>query len=104
VSPLLPRWGGRGDELGQADRFGAGRGGADHFIACEPGGHCVSPEEFRSLHAADEARLDARGAVFLCRAYRFAGDIGAGFVQALPRVLAIVDDLFMPLVAVNRLS
>jgi hypothetical protein len=36
--------------------------------------------------------------------YRFAGDIGAGFVQALPRVLAIVDDLFMPLVAVNRLS
>ena len=71
------------------------RGGADHFIACEPGAHCVSPEEFRSLHAADEARLDARGAVFLCGAYRFAGDIGAGLVQALPPVLSLpasIDD------------
>jgi AraC-like DNA-binding protein len=71
------------------------RGGRDHFVAFEPGAHCVLPEEFRSLHAADEGRLDARGAVFLCGAYRFAGDIGAGLVEALPPVLplpASIDD------------
>jgi AraC-like DNA-binding protein len=71
------------------------RGGPDHFIACEPGARCVSPEEFRSLHAADEGRLGTRGAVFLCGAYRFAGDIGAGLVEALPPVLplpASIDD------------
>ena len=71
------------------------RGGRDHFIACQPGAHCVSPDEFRSLHAADEGRLGARGTVFLCGAYRFAGDIGAGLVEALPPVLplpASIDD------------
>jgi AraC-like DNA-binding protein len=71
------------------------RGGPDHFIACQPGAQCVSPDEFRSLHAADEEKLGARGAVFLCGAYRFAGDIGAGLVEALPPVLllpASIDD------------
>ena len=71
------------------------RGGPDHFVAFEPGAHCVSPEEFRSLHAGDEGRLDARGAVFLCGAYQFAGDIGAGLVAGLPPVLSLpasIDD------------
>ena len=71
------------------------RGGPDHFIASEPGADCVSPDEFRSLHAADEGRLDNRGAVFLCGAYRFAGDIGARLLEELPQVLSLpasIDD------------
>ena len=53
------------------------RGGPDHFVAHEPGARCVLPGEFRSL-PADDAALSAPGsAVFLCGAYRFAGDIGA---------------------------
>ncbi|MFZ6648467.1 AraC family transcriptional regulator [Undibacterium sp. TJN25] len=65
------------------------RGGPDHFIAHEPGALCVSPEDFRIQHAADEEKLDPRAAIFLCGAYRFAGDIGAGLVNALPPVLSI---------------
>jgi AraC-like DNA-binding protein len=71
------------------------RGGPDHFVAHEPGATCVSPDEFRRLHAAGEVELGAQGAVFLCGAYQFAGDIGAGLVDALPGVLAFpasVDD------------
>jgi AraC-like DNA-binding protein len=65
------------------------RGGRDHFIAHEPGARCVSPEDFRTRHSADEAKLDSRAAVFLCGAYRFAGDIGTGLINALPPVLLI---------------
>jgi AraC-like DNA-binding protein len=79
------------------------RGGRDHFIACQPGAHCVSPDEFRSLHAADEERLGARGAVFLCGAYRFAGDIGAGLVEALPPVLPLPASIDDPVHGVVRL-
>jgi AraC-like DNA-binding protein len=71
------------------------RGGPDHFLASEPGARCVPPEEFRSLHAADKERPDGNGAVFLCGAYRFAGDIGAGLLRALPPVLSLpasIDD------------
>jgi AraC-like DNA-binding protein len=71
------------------------RGGPDHFIAHEPGAACVSPDEFRRLHPIDEVELGPQGAVFLCGAYRFAGDIGAGLIDALPAVLAFpasVDD------------
>jgi AraC-like DNA-binding protein len=71
------------------------RGGPDHFVAHQPGAPCVSPDEFRLRHAADHSELDVRGAVFLCGAYQFAGDIGAGLVDALPPVLAFpasVDD------------
>jgi AraC-like DNA-binding protein len=64
------------------------RGGSDHFIAHEYGAACVSPDEFRLRHAVDSGELDGRGAVFLCGAYQFAGDIGAGLVEALPPVLA----------------
>jgi AraC-like DNA-binding protein len=65
------------------------RGGPDHFIAHEPGALCVLPEDFRSLHSQGETERDPRAAVFLCGAYRFAGDIGAGLVNALPPVLSI---------------
>jgi AraC-like DNA-binding protein len=71
------------------------RGGPDHFVAHEPGADCVSPAEFRSLHADDWRGLDRRSAVFLCGAYRFAGDIGRGLVEALPPILSLpagVDD------------
>lgn len=64
------------------------RGGPDHFVAHEPGATCVSPDEFRRQHAASERELSAEGAVFLCGAYQFAGDIGAALVDALPPVLA----------------
>jgi len=71
------------------------RGGPDHFVAHQPGAHCVSPAEFRSRHAGDAGLPDQRSAVFLCGAYRFAGDIGRGLVAALPPVLSLpasVDD------------
>ena len=71
------------------------RGGTDHFVAHEPGAVCVSPDEFRRLHAAGDVELGAQAAVFLCGAYQFAGDVGAGLVDALPPVLAFpasVDD------------
>jgi AraC-like DNA-binding protein len=73
------------------------RGGPDHFIACEPGAHCVSHEEFRSLNPADEDRIGADGAVFLCGAYRFAGDIGAGLIEALPPVLSVPSSIDDPI-------
>jgi AraC-like DNA-binding protein len=73
------------------------RGGPDHFIAHEPGARCVLPEDFRTLHSADEANLDARAAVFLCGAYRFAGDIGAGLVGALPPVFSIPSRMENPI-------
>jgi AraC-like DNA-binding protein len=71
------------------------RGGPDHFIAHEPGARCVLPGEFRSLPDGDAALSAPGSAVFLCGAYRFAGDIGAGLVSALPVVLplpASMDD------------
>lgn len=71
------------------------RGGPDHYVAHEPGARCVSPAEFRARHADDSPSLDRRSAVFLCGAYRFAGDIGRGLVEALPPVLSLpasVDD------------
>jgi len=65
------------------------RGGADHFIAHEQGASCISPEDFRTQHVSDETTRDPRAAAFLCGAYRFAGDIGAGLVNALPPVFVI---------------
>jgi AraC-like DNA-binding protein len=73
------------------------RGGPDHFIAHEPGARCVLPEDFRTQHSADESQLDPRAAVFLCGAYRFAGDIGAGLVSALPPVLSIPSRMDNPI-------
>ncbi|MDR3409676.1 MAG: AraC family transcriptional regulator [Formivibrio sp.] len=73
------------------------RGGPDHYIAHEPGAHSVAPEDFRSQHSADEIEVDPRAAVFLCGAYRFAGDIGAGLVNVLPPVLSIPSSIDNPI-------
>jgi AraC-like DNA-binding protein len=73
------------------------RGGPDHFVAHKPGAHCVPPAEFRSLHAGDAGLLDHRSAVFLCGAYRFAGDIGRGLVEALPPVLSLPASIHDPI-------
>ena len=59
------------------------RDGPDHFIAHEPGARCVLPGKFRSLSADDDALSNPGGAVFLCGAYRCAGDIGRGLVATL---------------------
>jgi AraC-like DNA-binding protein len=73
------------------------RGGPDHYIVHEPGARCVLPGKFRSL-PADDAALSAPGsAVFLCGAYRFAGDIGRGLVAALPPVLSLPASMDDPI-------
>ena len=73
------------------------RGGPDHFIAHEPEARCVLPEDFRTQHSSDEAEHDPRAAVFLCGAYCFAGDIGAGLVNALPPILSIPSHIDNPI-------
>ncbi|ACT06564.1 transcriptional regulator, AraC family [Dickeya chrysanthemi Ech1591] len=79
------------------------RGGPDHFVAHEPGACCVVPEVFRTEHAADGAEHDPRAAVFLCGAYRFAGDIGAGLVNGLPPVFLIPSRMDNPVHGVVEL-
>ena len=71
------------------------RGGPDHFIAHEPGAPCALPEDFVSLPADEETTSPERTSIFLCGAYRFAGDIGQGLVDALPPALSLpasIDD------------
>ena len=64
-------------------------GGPDHHIAHQPDAVCSPPERFREQHADDE-HIDRRGTtVFLCGAYRFAGDVGRGLIQALPPALLL---------------
>jgi transcriptional regulator GlxA family with amidase domain len=46
---------------------------------------------------------DHRSAVFLCGAYRFAGDIGRGLVEALPPVLSLPASVDDPIHAVVTL-
>src|SRR6267378_2724468 len=62
------------------------RGGPDHHIAHEPGAACLEPDEFRAQRAHDESSDDQRATVFLCGAYRLAGDIGQGLLDALPPI------------------
>lgn len=71
------------------------RGGPDHCIAHQPGATCVLSEDFASLPAAEETAQPERTTVFVCGAYRFAGDIGQGLVDALPPLLSLpatIDD------------
>jgi AraC-like DNA-binding protein len=64
-------------------------GGRDHHIAHEPNPEaCVTHEQFWAADARDDAE-DPSAAVFLCGAYRLAGDIGRSLIQALPPMLAI---------------
>lgn len=66
-------------------------GGPEHHIAHTPNpAHCVSHEAFwRSQQDLPEAELGTEhdSTVFMCGAYRFAGDIGRGLVEALPPIL-----------------
>lgn len=87
------------------------RGTLLHHLADQPGRACVDLAEFRSLsrpHPADSPGTDAalhpalspigdptaapRATVFLCGAYRFAGDIGQALINALPPVLQITPE------------
>ena len=89
-------------ELGPGD-LAFVRGKSDHFVAHEPGAPCVGHDEFRLHHAVDDAKLSPHGAVFLCGAYQFAGDIGTGLVDALPPVFAFRADVADPLHSVLTL-
>ncbi|MFE3227881.1 cupin domain-containing protein [Nocardia sp. NPDC059228] len=65
------------------------RGGPDHHIAHEARATCIPPERFRELHT-DDQHADLRNAtVFLCGAYRFAGDVGQGLIRTLPPILLL---------------
>lgn len=64
-------------------------GGRDHHIADEPTpGRCVTHEQFWAANT-DEDGDDPQAAVFLCGAYRLAGDVGRSLIQALPPILVI---------------
>jgi AraC-like DNA-binding protein len=64
-------------------------GGQDHHIAGEPNpATCVSHEQFWA-RTPDADAADPEAAVFLCGAYRLAGDVGRSLIQALPPVLVI---------------
>jgi AraC-like DNA-binding protein len=65
-------------------------GGPDHHIAHRPDAAvCLPPDRFREHHAADQRAEDRGVAVFLCGAYRFAGDVGRSLIQALPPILLL---------------
>lgn len=72
------------------------RGGIDHHIAHEPGADCLGPDEFRQ-HRPDTTTDDPTATVFLCGAYQFAGDVGAGLLDALPPVLTLTSTINEPL-------
>lgn len=89
-------------ELGPGD-LAVVRGGVDHFIAHEPGAECLSHDEFWERHTETISSTGEDRAVFLCGAYRFAGDIGQGLVDALPPVLRVPAALDDPIHAVISL-
>ena len=63
-------------------------GGCDHHIAHEPSSDlCMSHEQFWARDVGDPDDPDA--AIFLCGAYRLAGDVGRGLTQAPPPILVI---------------
>jgi AraC-like DNA-binding protein len=64
------------------------RGGPDHHIAHEAAAECEEHEAFRAHHADDDP-ADPAAAIFLCGAYQFAGDVGQGLINALPRILVL---------------
>ncbi|GAB2549215.1 AraC family transcriptional regulator [Nocardia heshunensis] len=64
-------------------------GGHDHHIADAPNpAVCVSHEQFWAA-TADADAADPATSVFLCGAYRLAGDVGRTLLQALPSILVI---------------
>ncbi|VVE41056.1 cupin domain-containing protein [Pandoraea anhela] len=66
-------------------------GGRDHHIAHQPDPNlCMSHEQFWARDAVDAGNPDTD--LFLCGAYRLAGDVGRGLIQALPPLLVIRPD------------
>lgn len=64
-------------------------GGQEHHIADEPTpDRCLTHEQFWAAKTAGDGD-DPRAAVFLCGAYRLAGDVGRNLIQALPPMLVI---------------
>jgi len=62
-------------------------GGSDHHIAHEPDPTvCLPHDEFLARHPDVD---DHAATVFLCGAYRFAGDVGRSLIQALPPLLLL---------------
>ncbi|WP_238391515.1 MULTISPECIES: AraC family transcriptional regulator [unclassified Mycolicibacterium] len=64
------------------------RGGMPHHLAHEPGAPCLDPDEFRR-RLPQPTDPEHGSTVFLCGAYRFAGDVAGGVVDALPPVLTL---------------
>lgn len=87
-------------ELGPGD-LAVVRGGAEHFVAHRAGADCVSHEEFWARPT--ETTVTADRAVFLCGAYRFAGDIGKGLIEGLPRVFRVPASVEDPVNAIVTL-
>ena len=73
------------------------RGGPDHFIGHEPGVACREPEDFRAHHNADDLANSPHATIFLCGAYRFSGEVGAGLLGTLPQVLSLSPRIGDPL-------
>jgi AraC-like DNA-binding protein len=82
------------DDAAEAERLLPGDlavvvGGRDHHIADEPNPEvCVSHEQFWAAGADNDAD-DPNAAVFLCGAYRLAGDVGRSLIRALPPMLVM---------------
>ena len=64
-------------------------GGKDHHLASETDpALCLSHEEFWALPPGPEAS-DPSTTIFMCGAYRLAGDVGRSLIKALPPVVVI---------------
>ena len=82
------------EDAGSAVELGAGdialvRGGQIHHLAHDPGAECVDLADRTDLGPESRQLASTRRDVFLCGAYRFAGDVGATLLDSLPRVLHI---------------
>jgi AraC-like DNA-binding protein len=62
------------------------RGGRVHHLAHAPGAACIGLTDF-SRAAATLGQASASASIFLCGAYRFAGDVGENLVESLPPLL-----------------
>jgi AraC-like DNA-binding protein len=63
-------------------------GGSDHHIASAANpAICLTHERFWQRQSEAEPTDDRDATIFMCGAYRFAGDVGRGLIQALPPIL-----------------